>query len=214
MIRSRAFTLIELLVVIAITISTGFFLLPKLVDFKQDQDVLDQSQNLVSFIKQAQANAISGYQCGDNFNLVNKSLDWHVIFLSNSLTLEPNCSSGVNQPQTTYKLPTNVIIYSLFYDNPNTADPFQYSALGSKAIFSNITGNIIFKDQNNIEILNRSRMGVVLKSTSSSNSVTIYIEKGGGLITTSPVAATTITPAPTSAPTSTPIPATPTPPVR
>lgn len=186
----KGFTLIELLVVVAITVTSGFVLLPKLVDYKVNQDLDDQGQKIQSFIKQAQNYSLSGYQCGDYYAPNQKAIDWHLVFFQTSFYIEPECANHVNIPKTLYNLPGDLIITQIYFDDPSVVGSTQNGGFGSKISFSNITAQVSFRDQDGIFVVNKPRMVLVVKSKTSNSQVNIFMDKGGLIYTGSLLIAT------------------------
>ncbi len=178
-VESLGFTLIELLVVVAITVSAGFIFLPKLVDFKQNQDLNDQAEKIKSIVKQAQNYSTSGYLCGDNYNLNQKAIDWHLVFQESNFYLEPTCSNGPNLPKTSFGFPADLLISQIYFDDPNSPGSTLEGGVGSRLNFANISAKITFTDGGGIPVVNKSRMVIVIKSKTSGGVVNLYIDYGG-----------------------------------
>ena len=187
----KGFTLVELLVVITIIVITGVIALPRLGEFRDNQDLESGAEKILSAIKQTQSNATSGSSCGDQFNPTRKAVDWRIRFLATSVVVEPNCGcdAALNIPRTTETLTSGVSIVRVNFDNgvrgaavvDLTGAP--NGQVGSLTSFSNIAGAINFKDYQSLDVLNYKRMIVVLQSSGRPELVGVFVEKGGLLYT-------------------------------
>ncbi len=177
------FTIIELLIVISIITLVGSFMVPRFLQFKDSQDLLDNAGKLQSAIKLTQNNAQSSFSCGDAFNPTQKTIDWRITITRSNYTISPNCSNSVALPTTTTTLSPDIFTCNIIYDDGGTVSlPANCDgSINAITTFDNLTGSVNFIGQ-----VNRSRMVVILSSTVTNSKTGIFIEKGG-LIYTSKV---------------------------
>lgn len=181
--QSAGFSLVELMVVITIIITSGILVLPRLTQFRASSEIQEQASKILSVVKQAQTNAQSGAQCGDQFSPEGLTVSWKLIVTTNSYTIEPVCSTGSALPSASYTLNPGVTISKIALDNGNRSpDPVDVSSApdggsGSRVEFKNISGVITFYDGLNLEVLNYKRLIIVIASSNSKSGV--FIEKGG-----------------------------------
>lgn len=159
--KSFGFTLIELLVVIAIMATLAAVIFPKVSNFGSDTVLKETAQAMVSSIRAAQAQAISGGVCGDQLNPTAKSYNWNFqavgeLLETNQYLYEPYCSildsgsppSPVVVPLTTFNYPSGIItdhITAYYYDVNATPESCDLNN-SVEATFDNITGQVHFLD--------------------------------------------------------------------
>lgn len=173
---SRGFTIIELLVVIAIITLVSSFMVPKFLQFKDSEDLADNAAKMQSSIKLTQANALSSYNCGDQFNPTQKTIDWRMNINAGSYTIIPNCPNGNNTPTSTTSFPSDIYTCNIIFDDggnvtlPASCD----SSINSTVTFDALTGKVNF-----LGVVNHNRMVVVLTSKITNTKFGIFVEKGG-----------------------------------
>lgn len=185
--RSLGFTLIELMVVITIIITSGVLVLPRLAQFRASSEIEEEASRMLASVKQAQTNAISGAQCGEQFTPTFKAVNWKFISGSTNYSVEPTCTQGFGAPVSTFNLKAGVTVSKIAYDNGTRSNAavdvtsMPNGGPGSYVSFKNISGAANFVDGSALNVLNYNRMIVVLQSSSSRAGV--FIEKGGLIYT-------------------------------
>lgn len=164
--RSSAagFTLIELLVVIGIMAIIGIFTLANYRSFGEDQNLKNAVLDVVSLLRQAQANATTNTICNTAY-----SATWQVVFSDDAKTVNLNCLEGPTTfTKKILKLDAkaqNISIQGVSGTSCPLGVPFTTS-------FVLLKGNIDFIDSPNCTSLT-----ITLTNSKSTKSLTV--EKGG-----------------------------------
>lgn len=158
------FTLIELLVVIAIIAIIGVFSLANYRSFGEDQNLKNAVLDVVSLLRQAQANATTNTICNTAYGAT-----WQVVFSDDAKTVNLNCLEG----STTFtkkilKLDAkaqNISIQGVSGTSCPLGVPFTIS-------FALLSGNVDFTGYSDC-----TSFAITLTNSKSTKSLTV--EKGG-----------------------------------
>lgn len=197
---SKGFTLIELLVVISILSVLAVSVLPSLGTYRNNQDVTQMAESMLTVLRAAQANAISGAKCGDLYNPQNKAASWNFVFDSNKYYYLPSCvdSSGnplpssQNLPEFDYYYNSDVFlsIGSYAYDvsgnkySCNYGLEIKFANVGGQVNFANIldgTPGYIPGVCEDSVTPNLTKIQLIAQSSKSGTAVNIYIYKSGNI---------------------------------
>src|SRR3989344_1147916 len=128
---NRGFTLVELLVVIAISTVAGVVAFINIGSFRNDQDLQTGAQNLIGFIRTAQANASSNVKCGTEGGAA-----WFVEVV-NSTTVDLKCQTS-----------TQTLKINSLQQKPNiqiSSISGSTSCFPTTIRFSSLSGNVNFE---------------------------------------------------------------------
>lgn len=170
------FTLVEIIVAVAILSLAAVVAIPNFNKFNQDQTLSLATGELITTLRQAEANAQSGVKCGDIAG--SPSINWYISFssLGGSYDLKANCQTD--------PLPTTYLKKTITLDSITVSTVCSDNSLPSSGVFLTFNSTTYPSSPPAYPCITPAIFMIKLTSSKSNKSAYVRVDQGGAIYET------------------------------